>query len=175
MDPRSGRRLRRWRRPDPRPGDSPGCRTGDCCRQLRFETRGSAERRVNCRDSTVLRLKEQKKHLVDVGVPCQGPGEGAGPGHGLADVHLAAARLPHLHLHRTVRGNVLNTGSNVCLRVAFASVCLLTLANFSLSAIYLTPCLTDMQKTLKGIIHRNLAGKSHVIDQVSYCYSLFLP
>ena len=55
-------------------------------------------------------LREQKKHLVDVGVPGHGPGEGAGPGHGLADVHLAAARLPHLHLHRAVRGDVLTPG-----------------------------------------------------------------
>ena len=67
------------------------------------------ERKVSCRVEEIV-LREQKKHLVDVGVPGHGPGEGAGPGHGLADVHLAAARLPHLHLHRAVRGDVLTPG-----------------------------------------------------------------
>ena len=127
------------------------------------------ERKVSCRVEEIV-LREQKKHLVDVGVPGHGPGEGAGPGHGLADVHLAAARLPHLHLHRAVRGDVLNTGSNVCLRVAFAFVCLFILFNFALSAIHLTPCLTDMKKTLECIIHCNLEGeKSHlfIINNIS--------
>ena len=35
------------------------------------------------------------------------PGEGAGPGHGLTDVNLALAGLPHLDQHRALFGDVL--------------------------------------------------------------------
>ena len=46
-------------------------------------------------------------HLVYPRVPLELPGEGAGPGHGLTDVNLALAGLPHLDHHRALGGDVL--------------------------------------------------------------------
>ena len=46
-------------------------------------------------------------HLVDGLVPVQGPGERAGPGHRLGDMHLGLAGPPHTNLHLALRGNVL--------------------------------------------------------------------